>query len=1078
MTSLTAELKFTRDGPSSKEPLTGIWERLTITTEIPLIVRAESSLEATLSWGEQSQVLPSGKKSLPWKLPPGDHQLSASTGVTWRVNPNPEYIRANNTKLGPTGLINQLTHFIHATVIADKMGRTLVEPTFLPNYDKLESIPLSAILDLSQQKTPIIEHLDENVEWSTKYLNTLTQAVPPSPLSAIIEKLREETHPALDVGSCYRLKDLNPEQELRLFHSLKFTPVFDRVVDYCQELIGGEYSAVHYRLEDDWIAEMGRVYLLAPTYAANFLHESFAAHMESVLKKNEKIYLATHLTKASHRFNYMIKKLEYPNLLLNLPWREKFPEVPQGREIDALVEFLICRRAKKFIGLWESTFARLIGKLNQFDGKFSFVFDCRSCRLLPFNITSYKSPFKIPGLRGRMGFPSVPDEVIVRGADIQSIAAHAPSEVKIKIQQPLMLQGYINPSAAFPHELTFSCNGQPLGKLHKSGQKTPWIELPPGEHLLEVTTNKGDWAHSIWLLDKVPTETPKVSPSSELINMIKERVPQGTGRVLVFGNSKLPLEEKIVYRFKEQGLEYASDLARTNTVFDLLWIEENPIDLFPLFHGFVAEGGLIVVQKPKFLPEYTLGPVSEIYSDENFTVLRRDPVPQTIKFGIVMATYYRKNGNTKKFLERSLQSILKQTYQNYKVFLIGDKYERDDEFSELVKLIPQEKIRGVNLPVAWEREHSKNQRSLWMTGGANAMNTGMNLALGEGIVHYIHLDDDDYWHPHHLRNLAAGYQQFPETSFICTVGHGPEFGSIPANTGYHYNNFECRGKNVYHSAYGFRLDRIPFRYTSIVPGGPEPQYPADAEMLNRVGATSEKKLVIPMMTCLHDFEASPHIALASNGHLLDELSDEILRSQSYRIVGDLSQKIKTFHHHYHLLYDLRTLLGPEKITYCEIGVFQGASMALMLQHPYPSRIIGIDNFMESSHELVLENAVRYNPLRREVTIHHRDSHIPGLLNEPIDLLFIDGDHSLQGVIADFEVYSPLVREGGIIVFDDYYDKEYSPEVKLGVDQIVEKIKSGHYTGFEIIGSLQNQLRVHPQNFPMYNEFILRRGTEA
>ncbi len=35
-----------------------------------------------------------------------------------------------------------------------------------------------------------------------------------------------------------------------------------------------------------------------------------------------------------------------------------------------------------------------------------------------------------------------------------------------------------------------------------------------------------------------------------------------------------------------------------------------------------------------------------------------------------------------------------------------------------------------------------------------------------------------------------------------------------------------------------------------------------------------------------------------------------------------------------------------------------------------------------------------------------------------DFLFIDGNHTFEGVKADFEMYSGLVRPGGLIVFDD------------------------------------------------------------
>lgn len=43
--------------------------------------------------------------------------------------------------------------------------------------------------------------------------------------------------------------------------------------------------------------------------------------------------------------------------------------------------------------------------------------------------------------------------------------------------------------------------------------------------------------------------------------------------------------------------------------------------------------------------------------------------------------------------------------------------------------------------------------------------------------------------------------------------------------------------------------------------------------------------------------------------------------------------------------------------------------------------------------------------------------------ELIDFLFIDGDHSYFGVKSDFEMYSPLVRKGGIVAFHDIGERE-------------------------------------------------------
>lgn len=62
------------------------------------------------------------------------------------------------------------------------------------------------------------------------------------------------------------------------------------------------------------------------------------------------------------------------------------------------------------------------------------------------------------------------------------------------------------------------------------------------------------------------------------------------------------------------------------------------------------------------------------------------------------------------------------------------------------------------------------------------------------------------------------------------------------------------------------------------------------------------------------------------------------------------------------------------------------------------------------------------------TLHllRADSHDQSTLNQvqkmignsSLDLLFIDGDHSYEGVKQDFAMYSKLVRDGGVIAFHD------------------------------------------------------------
>ncbi len=37
-----------------------------------------------------------------------------------------------------------------------------------------------------------------------------------------------------------------------------------------------------------------------------------------------------------------------------------------------------------------------------------------------------------------------------------------------------------------------------------------------------------------------------------------------------------------------------------------------------------------------------------------------------------------------------------------------------------------------------------------------------------------------------------------------------------------------------------------------------------------------------------------------------------------------------------------------------------------------------------------------------------------------DLLYVDGDHSYEAVVADMARHRPSVRDGGLVVLDDYH----------------------------------------------------------
>ena len=76
-----------------------------------------------------------------------------------------------------------------------------------------------------------------------------------------------------------------------------------------------------------------------------------------------------------------------------------------------------------------------------------------------------------------------------------------------------------------------------------------------------------------------------------------------------------------------------------------------------------------------------------------------------------------------------------------------------------------------------------------------------------------------------------------------------------------------------------------------------------------------------------------------------------------------------------------------------------------------------------------------------------------LSGRPVDFLFIDGDHTYEGVRRDFELYSPLVGKRGIIAFHDI--AKLAPNENYGVYRLWEELKHS-YKWQEIIAD-PNQL---------------------
>lgn len=97
----------------------------------------------------------------------------------------------------------------------------------------------------------------------------------------------------------------------------------------------------------------------------------------------------------------------------------------------------------------------------------------------------------------------------------------------------------------------------------------------------------------------------------------------------------------------------------------------------------------------------------------------------------------------------------------------------------------------------------------------------------------------------------------------------------------------------------------------------------------------------------------------------------------------------------------------------------------------------------------------------EATVAHIKSLLAG---RPIDFLFIDADHRYEGVKRDFQLYSPLVRPGGLIGFHDIKPnvQDANTQVNRFWDELkdegheVEEIVHSPYRGYFGIGLLKKK----------------------
>jgi predicted O-methyltransferase YrrM len=158
--------------------------------------------------------------------------------------------------------------------------------------------------------------------------------------------------------------------------------------------------------------------------------------------------------------------------------------------------------------------------------------------------------------------------------------------------------------------------------------------------------------------------------------------------------------------------------------------------------------------------------------------------------------------------------------------------------------------------------------------------------------------------------------------------------------------------------------------------------------------------------------------------------------------------------YYPFFYQLCKTKGPLKVL--EIGTYRGTSIAHFAEGSraggYDAVAVTIDIEADAKRivdaELVEGHKLNIVPITTSSTFG-----VP-LAEEyaPFDVLFIDGLHNFNQAYGEYYLYRPLVRDGGMIFFDDLsLDMatkemqvlwEFIPDEKARLDML-------HYTGFGV-----------------------------
>lgn len=125
-------------------------------------------------------------------------------------------------------------------------------------------------------------------------------------------------------------------------------------------------------------------------------------------------------------------------------------------------------------------------------------------------------------------------------------------------------------------------------------------------------------------------------------------------------------------------------------------------------------------------------------------------------------------------------------------------------------------------------------------------------------------------------------------------------------------------------------------------------------------------------------------------------------------------------------------IKPTIDNYLEIGSMIGESATMVLGFPQIKNVYCVDIWEDGNIKSIFDQRLQ----GQCKSIHLSSEKASQQISIPLDIVYIDGDHSYEAVSLDLSLWYPKVISGGFICGHDYDTKSW-PGCKKAIDQFIQ-----------------------------------------